>query len=97
MTPTTQLGQYGGWRAQAELWSYVEEHLVTIHPQDDGEGLRMRALMERYQDTPMDLGDASLVVAAEDLKQRKVFTLDKDFYVYRLANNQPFEVVPGPA
>jgi uncharacterized protein len=37
-------------------------------------------LMERYADHPMDLADASLVVAAEVMKTRKVFTVDrKDF------------------
>lgn len=42
-------------------------------------------LMQRYRDAPMDLADASLVVAAERLKTRKVFTIDrKDFTVYRI-------------
>jgi uncharacterized protein len=42
----------------------------------------------------MDLGDASLVVMAEVLKQSIIFTLDRDFYIYRLPNNQSFKVVP---
>jgi predicted nucleic acid-binding protein len=42
-------------------------------------------LMERYADHPMDLADASLVVAAEVMKTRKVFTVDrKDFSSYRI-------------
>lgn len=41
--------------------------------------------MERYGDYPMDLADASLVVAAEVMKTRKVFTVDrKDFSSYRI-------------
>jgi predicted nucleic acid-binding protein len=40
--------------------------------------------MERYGDQPMDLADASLVVAAERTPAHKVFTLDRrDFAAYR--------------
>jgi uncharacterized protein len=42
-------------------------------------------LMERYADQPMDLADASLIVAAEMLQTRKIFTLDtSDFSIYRI-------------
>jgi len=42
-------------------------------------------LMELYADRPMDLADASLVVAAEALETRKIFTLDRnDFAIYRV-------------
>ncbi len=42
----------------------------------------------------MDLADASLVATAETLNQRRIFTLDRDFYIYRFRGNQSFEVVP---
>jgi predicted nucleic acid-binding protein len=42
-------------------------------------------LMEMYSDHPMDLADASLIVAAELLGTRKVFTIDRDdFETYRV-------------
>ena len=42
-------------------------------------------LMEQYADHPMDLADASLIVAAEALNTRKVFTVDRhDFSTYRV-------------
>ncbi len=45
---------------------------------------RAFALMEQYADHPMDLADASLVVAAEVLKTGKIFTIDRqDFETYR--------------
>ncbi|MSQ06937.1 MAG: PIN domain-containing protein [Dehalococcoidia bacterium] len=52
----------------------------------DGAALqRAFALMEQYADHPMGLADASLVVAAEKLNTRKVFTLDRrDFAAYRV-------------
>jgi predicted nucleic acid-binding protein len=46
---------------------------------------RTFALMEQYADHPMDLADASLIVAAEALKTTKVFTVDRqDFETYRI-------------
>ena len=51
-------------------------------------------LMEQYRDTPMDLADASLVATAEVLNLRRIFTLDSDFYVYRINNTGAFEVAP---
>ena len=41
--------------------------------------------MERYADQPMDLADASLVVAGEALTTRRVFTLERRaFETYQL-------------
>jgi uncharacterized protein len=56
-------------------------------------------LMELYADRPMDLVDASLVVAAEVLDTRKIFTIDRaDFETYRVRRGQrqyALEVLPG--
>lgn len=55
-------------------------------------------LMDVYSDHPMDLADASLVVAAESLESRKVFTVDrKNFEAYRVRRGHrhyALEVVP---
>jgi hypothetical protein len=64
------------------------------HDLTPAEANRMAALMAQYQDTPMDLADASLVVVAESRTLRRVFTTDSDFYVYRLADGSALEVVP---
>jgi predicted nucleic acid-binding protein len=54
-------------------------------------------LMEIYRDHPMDLADASLVVAAESLETRKVFTIDRrDFETYRVKRGHryyPMQIV----
>ncbi|HEX6174203.1 MAG TPA: hypothetical protein VF089_09320, partial [Candidatus Binatia bacterium] len=45
---------------------------------------RMRELMRKYRDLPMDLADAGLVRVAERERLRRTFTLDRrDFQVYR--------------
>jgi uncharacterized protein len=36
----------------------------------------------------MNLADASLVATAETLNQRQIFTLDRDFHIYRFRGNQ---------
>ena len=54
----------------------------------------MAVLMGKYQDLPMDLADASIISAAERLETRRVFTLDRDFLVYRFADGSAVDVVP---
>ena len=88
------LGELAGWRGQAALWQLVERRVLSLHVPTDPEAARMRFLMEKYSDTPMDLADASLVATAESLKLRRVFTLDTDFLVYRINDSIPFEIVP---
>ena len=58
----------------------------------------LRALepMRLYRDRPMDLADASLVALAETAGYTRIFSIDSDFYVYRLADGSALEVVPGP-
>lgn len=59
--------------------------------------LRAFELMEVYADRPMDLADASIVVAAEELKTCKVFTIDRnDFQTYRVRRghrHHPVQIV----
>jgi hypothetical protein len=54
----------------------------------------MPALMEKYRDLPMDLADASLVALAEERTLDRIFTLDRDFRIYRLPRGKPFVLVP---
>ena len=52
---------------------------------DHGALERAFELMERYADHPMDLADASLLVAGETLNTRRIFTVDRrDFATYRI-------------
>jgi predicted nucleic acid-binding protein len=52
--------------------------------------------MAQYQDKPMDLADASLVALAETVGYTRIFSIDSDFYVYRLVDGTALEVMPGP-
>jgi predicted nucleic acid-binding protein len=88
------LGRAGDLAAQDALWGYLADGLVMLHESEPRERERMRALMRQYRDTPMDLADASLVVAAEHLGMRQIFTLDRHFRAYRIHGMQAFEIVP---
>ncbi|MDQ2687503.1 MAG: PIN domain-containing protein [Armatimonadota bacterium] len=88
------LGRSLGHRAQDKLLGWIENGLVTIHEQSPAEIARMRVLMDKYSDRPMDLPDASMVAAAETLGVRRIFTVDSDFRFYVLANGRTLEMVP---
>lgn len=89
------LGEAGGWHAQEALWSLLEQGDLEIAPQGVKDYQRMRALMQKYQDRPMDLADASLICLAEERKVRDIFTLDRqDFRTYRLHGRQTFHLWP---
>lgn len=87
------LHQAGGYHAQDELWRFVDIGLVEFHVQTATEWRRMRELMRVFRDSPMDLADASIVAAAESLATDQVFTFDKHFYAYRLADGSALEVI----
>lgn len=89
------LHKAGGQPAQEELWNFLDDGLVSLHLLSGGEVRRMRQLMKKYSDTPMDLADASLVAAAEALGIRLIFTLDSHFHAYRITGSEAFELVPA--
>jgi predicted nucleic acid-binding protein len=82
-----------GVEAQDELWDFVANDPIEPHINGPDMWDRMRGLMRRYRDTPMDLADASIVSAAERLGTRRVFTLDRHFHVYRIDDQHNFEAV----
>jgi predicted nucleic acid-binding protein len=69
---------------------------IAFQGSDDNE--RMRTLMHKYRDLPMDLADASLVRLAEERRVREIFTLDeRDFQIYRIHGRQRFRIWPKRA
>ena len=88
------LGSAGGWNAQEALWKLLDRGDLQLVPVDDAVQGRTRALMAKYRDLPMDLADATLVAAAEALGLIRIFTLDREFQVYRWKGKRRFEVTP---
>jgi hypothetical protein len=79
------------------LMDFVTGRGLNVLFLDDQALIRAFELMVQYADHPMDLADASLVVLAESLKLRKVFTIDRgDFTTYRIRQghrHRSFEVL----
>lgn len=86
----------GGWRkGQAELWEFIISGGIRIGEIPEDRYPRMRKLMEKYADRPMDLADASIVVISEVHKAKTVFTLDQtDFSKYRPKHVPYFQILP---
>lgn len=82
-----------GWQGQKALWRYLESEELTLHLPTAEEWKRVRELMEQYSDTPMDFADGSLVALAEARNEKRIFTLDSDFFVYRINGKENFEVI----
>lgn len=83
------------------LREFVEKGGLSIWFFDRPALTRAFELMEVYADHPMDLADASLVVSAELLGTRKVFTVDRrDFETYKVRRGHrhyPMDIVPAGA
>lgn len=84
------------WLGQKALWSRLETQALVLAPLGEGDAPRMRELMERYRDLPMDLADAALVRVAERESLSEVFTLDRrHFSIYRPGRRRRFAIMPG--
>ena len=72
-------------KAQHDIWEMIARGAVQILPLGLDDVPRIRELMSRYSNRPMDLADAALIAVAEREGVREFFTVDrKDFSVYRL-------------
>jgi len=84
------------WRAQDALWEMLDTGAVEIMPLGIEDLPRMRELMRKYRDQPMDLADAALVRVAERERLRRIFTLDRrDFQIYRPSRIGRFAILPS--
>jgi predicted nucleic acid-binding protein len=77
------------------LWSLISKGGFILPDLTPADWPRLRALMTKYADLPMELADASLVVLAERLNLRRILTLDRrHFSVYRPRHIHSFEIFP---
>lgn len=81
--------------AQDALWEMLERGAVLLLPLNASDFPRIRELMRKYANRPMDLADAALLRVAEREGLRKIFTVDRrDFSVYRLHNRTRPILIP---
>jgi predicted nucleic acid-binding protein len=82
-------------RAQDALWEMLQRGALQLLPLDVADAPRIRELMRKYSNRPMDLADAALVRVAEREGLRKIFTVDRrDFSVYRLHGRTRLSLIP---
>jgi uncharacterized protein len=82
-------------KAQDAVWEMIARGVLQLLPLDAADVPRMRELMGKYADRPMDLADAALIRVAEREGTRKIFTVDReDFSVYRLHGRVRPNIIP---
>jgi hypothetical protein len=83
------------FQGQPNLLRLLESGTVKIAPLDGTDIPRIRELMAKYRDLPMDLADAAIVCVAERERINRVFTVDQnDFRIYRPARIGHFVLLP---
>ena len=79
-----------GTRTQTLFLEQVSQcsDIFSLH---SGHMAKLQLLMNQYADLPMDLADASLVLAAEEMGSGDILSTDqRDFHTYRWKNRKPF-------
>ena len=76
--------------AQVDFLSWMDSGAVTVEPITTDDFRRIRELITKYSDLPMDFADACLVFLGEKMNVNEIATIDRDFDVYRLKGKRPF-------
>ncbi len=95
LTETAFLLKRGGADADP-VFELLERGIIRVALGIEDQRSDLRALMKRYRDRPMSLADACLVRLSELHPRSRVFTLDRDFLIYRRHSNKVIPVLmPG--
>jgi predicted nucleic acid-binding protein len=82
-------------KAQLGLLQWIHRGGVTMYDIKANGIRRMIELTKKYDDLPMDLADATLVVAAEETGIREIVSIDSNFAVYRTIEKESITNVFG--
>jgi predicted nucleic acid-binding protein len=77
--------------AQLDFLEWASQGGLQINELGGADLDRMIDLTRKYRDRPMDLADASLIVASEKLDLKQVISTDRDFDFYRKSDKKPLE------
>lgn len=75
-------------KTQLALLEWIKRGGLHLFDLNEAHITRLIHLTEKYDDVPMDLADASLIVASEELGYREIASIDSDFYIYRNIRNE---------
>ena len=77
-------------RGQDALFDLIEDEAVSLAQLDESDFRRMKVLMRKYRNLPMDFADAALVRIAERERLTRILTFDRHFEIYGLPGRARF-------
>ena len=77
-------------RAQDAIFDMIDDDVVVVAEIGTADLRRMKTLMRKYRDLPMDFADAALVRVAERERLTRILTFDGHFKVYALPGRARF-------
>ena len=80
-------------KGRETLLQLLEQQQVIVQFDLNAELLRVITLLTSYQSVPVSLADAELVRMAELYPNNLIFTLDRDFQIYRKNRNRPISLL----
>jgi len=81
--------------AQCAALDFVLESVVEIVPSSTDSLKKIKNLMKKYTDLPMDFADATIVCLAAETDMQNIVTFDrKDFAIYKLPKKKSFTIMP---
>ena len=75
------------------LFALLERGVIRVALEISEEHPDLRVLMRRYRDRPISLADACLVRLSELHSSSTIFTMDRDFRIYRRHGNKVIPVL----
>ena len=75
-------------KVQLAFLEWIDRGALQIFSLGDSHISRIIELSRKFSDVPMDLADATLIVASEEKNIKEIASIDSDFYVYRDMRNK---------
>jgi predicted nucleic acid-binding protein len=75
-------------KVQINLLEWINRGGLQIFDLEFYHLTRLIDLSEKFSDVPMDLADASLIIASEATSISEIASIDSDYYVYRDIRNR---------
>lgn len=94
LTETIFLFQRGGINADL-LFRMIEREDLIIKPtfNNTSNQQQIRKIIQNYDNLPASFTDACLVALSETINESSIFTLDKDFTIYRNSKGKPLSLI----
>jgi len=83
----------GAPRGRDALCDMVSDAVLSLVDLNVRDMSRLKALLEKYRDLPMDFADAALVCVAEKEGLTRIVTFDRHFALYRLPRRTRFTIL----